>query len=466
MAKAPNPTTASTSSNPEQASNTITYRPSSLPQNPIQTQSMGFVMSLLHPLPRYRNMTLHLVPPGTRTAVLDDHKWAAWHTTTLLIQSKTLLPWARVSIRQGTIPKKSWEMQALANVFTSNCAVFLNSDATLPYSPVDLADMESHLALDVAPNDTLLISHPKRESSSMLTNIIVSMNCPIAYSLFASCQGVTTTVELPTKHFHQGELVQDTADIQISPAPRSILGSAYYDFFDGCTLAPNLKTMHKKKTGDCWELTGDRKTRYQWAIWATHPDNLPHLTAFATQHAPGKRKGSTSQQPPARRSRPAGASATFAQEGAQATPAPVQGTPAHTAGETTSQETSPQPNEGTDTDMSDNPDPAHAASPEEELEMDDVLPHDFDASQLPLDITPAIFLEQYTQLGFKPETALPSGVTMDFIISPIRLAQAEGLTLPPSFSPEDCLDVPLPDFIALLNTINWQEPGPSSLPTA
>ena len=73
-------------------SNTFSFTPMDVDNNPFRLQSMTCALHLTHPDSPTEPTKYIIRPPRLRTDLRGDHYWALWWRTTILVQSPTSLP--------------------------------------------------------------------------------------------------------------------------------------------------------------------------------------------------------------------------------------------------------------------------------------------------------------------------------------------------------------------------------------
>jgi hypothetical protein len=116
-----------------------------------------------------------------------------------------------------------------------------------------------------SPDGAYIISHLRKDTSSQLTNFVISIASPQAYAMLATLDS-PIKIRLPTTITIAGSHHQQIVHIQLNPHNRSILGRAYLGLFQNPltqTLNPDISmpTIHPTKG-----LTGRRSTLINWAV--------------------------------------------------------------------------------------------------------------------------------------------------------------------------------------------------------
>jgi hypothetical protein len=115
------------------------------------------------------------------------------------------------------------------------------------------------------PDGAYIISHIRKDTSSQLTNFVISIAHPQAYAMLTTLES-PIKIRLPTTITISGSHHQQIVHIQLNPHNRSILGRAYLGLFQNPltqTLQPEvpMPTIHPTKG-----LTGRRSAKLNWAV--------------------------------------------------------------------------------------------------------------------------------------------------------------------------------------------------------
>jgi len=116
------------------------------------------------------------------------------------------------------------------------------------------------------PDGAYIISHLRKDTSSQLTNFVISLAHPQAYAMLATIE-TPIKKRLPTTITIAGCHHQQIVHIQLNPHNRSILGRAYLGLFQNLltqTMNPTITipTVHPTKG-----LIGRRSAKMFWAVF-------------------------------------------------------------------------------------------------------------------------------------------------------------------------------------------------------
>ena len=253
------------------AQNTVEYRATLLPTNPIQLQSMPINIRLKHPT--IGSLEFSFSPPGSKSILLGNEAWTNYHRSTILVQSELLFPWPDADLKDGKIPQSHPLYAAMIMAFHQKDHLRQTLD---PENSVAFDDL---LELAYAPNETIITSHPRRPDSAMMTNFNISPNHHLAYCLLATLDG-PVTVETDTYSQHRGAARRVCLPISFHPAPRSVLGRHYYPIITHpnvqdqarLVVAESRRTLDLRplllKRDNSGKVTGLQANATQQARWA------------------------------------------------------------------------------------------------------------------------------------------------------------------------------------------------------
>ena len=90
------------------------------------------------------------------------------------------------------------------------------------------------------PEDSYIISHLRKDTSSQLTNFVIYMANPHTYAMITTID-TSIKIRLPTTITIAGSHHQQIAHVQLNPYNRSIMGRAYTCLFQN-PLAQNMNS--------------------------------------------------------------------------------------------------------------------------------------------------------------------------------------------------------------------------------
>jgi len=101
------------------------------------------------------------------------------------------------------------------------------------------------------PDGAYIISHLRKDTSSQLTNFVISLAHPQAYAMLTTIE-TPIKIRIPTTITIAGSCHQQIVHIQVNPSNRSIRGRAYLGLFQNLltqTMNPaiTILTMHPTK---------------------------------------------------------------------------------------------------------------------------------------------------------------------------------------------------------------------------
>jgi hypothetical protein len=94
------------------------------------------------------------------------------------------------------------------------------------------------ISLKPTPDGPHIITHPKKQKSTILTNFIISMDDEHAYAMLATLEGPIRT-QLRTLICIRGTTHSQVVHIQFNPHPRNILSRTYHHMF----MAPGTQEL-------------------------------------------------------------------------------------------------------------------------------------------------------------------------------------------------------------------------------
>ena len=140
-------------------------------------------------------------------------------------------------------------------------------------------------ALLPTPVGAYIVSHLRKDTSSQLTNFVISLAHPHAYAMLATID-TPIKIRLPTTISIAGSHHQQIVHIQLNPHNRSILGRAYAGLFQN----PLTQTMNPAipipKVHQTKGLIGRKSEKMSWAILLLHdPETLQTYEDYAREPA-------------------------------------------------------------------------------------------------------------------------------------------------------------------------------------
>ena len=174
----------------EERPNTITFTPIYVDYNPFRLQSMPSFLYLTHPEDPSNPIRYLVRPPRLRSNLRGDTFWAPWWRTAILVQSSTALPLPSMSAQDPNTPQGYLMQALLGGIATVISHLSSINKITSKYATA----MPTHIP---TPDGSLVISHLRKDTSSQLTNLVVSMANPHTYAMI-STMDTPVKVRLPT----------------------------------------------------------------------------------------------------------------------------------------------------------------------------------------------------------------------------------------------------------------------------
>ncbi len=85
---------------------------------------------------------------------------------------------------------------------------------------------QSYTNLKQAPDGSYILTHPKKDTSTLNTNFVVSLSDPSAYAMLATLTDIIK-IPLPINTTTRGQIRQQITNLNLTPHTRSILGRTY-----------------------------------------------------------------------------------------------------------------------------------------------------------------------------------------------------------------------------------------------
>ncbi len=217
----------------EERPNTITFTPLDVDYNPLRMQSMPSSLYLTHPESHGDPIKYIIRPPRLRSNLRGDTYWAPWWRTTILVQSSTTLPIPCMSAHDPHIPQ-GYLIHALLEGITISTS-YLSSTNTITPEYITAPP-----TLIPAPEGSYIISHLRKDTSSYLTNFVISMANPHTYAMITTID-TPVKIRLPTTINIAGSHHQQIVHIQFNPHNRNIFDRAYAGLFQN-PLSQNMNS--------------------------------------------------------------------------------------------------------------------------------------------------------------------------------------------------------------------------------
>jgi len=128
--------------------------------------------------------------------------------------------------------------------------------------------------LQPTPDGAYIISHVRKDSSSQLTNFVISLAHPQAYAMLATID-TPIKIRIPTTITIAGSQHRQIIHIQLNPHNKSTLGRVYLGLFQNPhtqSLHPiTMPTVHQTK-----RLVGRKSAKMTWAVLLLHDTETRH----------------------------------------------------------------------------------------------------------------------------------------------------------------------------------------------
>ena len=135
------------------------------------------------------------------------------------------------------------------------------------------------------PDKAYIISHLRKDTSSQLTNVVISLAHPQAYAMLATID-TPIKIRLPTTITIAGYHHQQNVLIQLNTHNRSILGRAYAGLFQNPLTQIMNSTIPIPKVHQTKGLTCRISEKMFWAILLLHdPETLQTYEDYARESA-------------------------------------------------------------------------------------------------------------------------------------------------------------------------------------
>ena len=199
----------------DDTANTVIFTPTEINYNTLRQQTQQYVLILQDPRSIQNTIKFTVRPPRIRTHLKGNGAWNPWWTTALLIQSPDTLPLPTLqySCGEATCYLRDALQQAL-----HTSAAFLSSIRELQTSHT-----QANCNLRPAPGGAYTLSHAKKDSSTQLTNFVISIEDPVAYAMLA-IQNDPIKTSLNTTTTSRGQTRQHITPLNITAHTRSVLG--------------------------------------------------------------------------------------------------------------------------------------------------------------------------------------------------------------------------------------------------
>jgi ribonuclease BN (tRNA processing enzyme) len=135
------------------------------------------------------------------------------------------------------------------------------------------------------PDCSIIISHLHKDTSSQLTNFVISMANSHTYAII-STMDIPIKIRLPTTIIIAGSHHQQIVHIQLNPHNRNIMGRAYAALFQNPLTQSMNPSIPIPKVHQTKGLTGRKIEKMAWALTLLqNPDTLRTYEDFAREAA-------------------------------------------------------------------------------------------------------------------------------------------------------------------------------------
>jgi len=152
--------------------------------------------------------------------------------------------------------------------------------------------------LRAALDGAYILSHAKKDSSTELTNFIISIENPVAYAMLVT-QNDPIDTSLITTTTSKGQSGQQITLINITTHTRSVLGHTYWQLLTNpniTQLNANTTSLHYNQTKG---LLGSPSEKIAWATtFMAHPDILTAYEEGLHETEEEQQQTNQEQQPP------------------------------------------------------------------------------------------------------------------------------------------------------------------------
>ena len=260
------------------AAGTISFHPAAV-DTLFLSQSKAFSLDLRHPqFPHTEDVYTYKPPRLPNKAGLRQSD--RFNRRKKLVQSTDAL-FVRPPGHDGQL-SDHWLLEGLTEGLHSGLQFMEERMGALP---VDDDQIESLLQLDIAPDLSVIQSHPRREpKTTMKTSIVITPQDPRTYAILAT-QQETVSVSHATKTQWRGNSEFQISHLRFNPDRSSLLGKQYFPLLLSPDLHqkfPHLRPLgFNEKRGD---LSGPRADKIQWTLaLLEHEDLLDEFDAQQRQ---------------------------------------------------------------------------------------------------------------------------------------------------------------------------------------
>jgi len=157
---------------------------------------------------------------------------------------------------------------------------------------------QANYNLNAAPDGAYIIFHVKKDSSSQLTNFVISIEDPMAYAMLAT-QNDPIKTSLNTTTTSKGQNREHIIPINITAHTRSVLGRTYLQLVTSPEIthldANTTPLRYNQTTG----LIGRPSKKTAWATTLmAHPDILTTYEEGLQESKEEQQQTNQEQQPP------------------------------------------------------------------------------------------------------------------------------------------------------------------------
>jgi len=160
---------------------TVIFTPTEINYNTLRHRAHQYVLILQDPRSIQNTIKFAVIPQRNPTYLKGDGAWILWWRTALLVQSPDTLPLRTMEASCGE--DTCYLMDALQQT--------LHTSTAFRSSIRELQTSHTHASynLRTAPDGAYILSHAKKDSSTQLTNFVISIENLVAYAMLATQNG-------------------------------------------------------------------------------------------------------------------------------------------------------------------------------------------------------------------------------------------------------------------------------------